>query len=246
MNAEMKKLKFRKVIVIALAVVLLIGAGSVIYTHDYYHTDPKALEAMQSSETVTIKHIDRRTTIFEPEQAKAGIIFYPGGKVEYSAYAPLLHQLAEQGILAILVKMPGNLAVLDGNAADGLKELYPEIKDWYLGGHSLGGVMAASYVEKHTKEYQGLILLASYSTADISDTNLKVITMYGSCDGVLNLSKYRENRSNLPAHHIEKVIDGGCHAYFGMYGEQKGDGVPKITNEEQIKITVSTICEQLL
>ena len=60
-----------------------------------------------------------------------------------AVYAPLLHDLAEDGILCVLVKMPCNLAVLDMNAADGIPECFPEVTDWYIGGHSLGGAMAA-------------------------------------------------------------------------------------------------------
>ncbi|MBQ3601265.1 MAG: alpha/beta hydrolase, partial [Lachnospiraceae bacterium] len=112
-------------------------------------------------------------------------MFYPGGKVEYTAYLPLMNSLAEEGILCVLLKMPFNLAVLDMNAADGIQEQFPEIENWYIGGHSLGGAMAASYLETHANDYQGLILLGSYSTADLSTTELEVLSIYGSEDTVL-------------------------------------------------------------
>ena len=169
------------------------------------------------------------------------MIFYPGGKVEYTAYVPLMQACAEKGILCVLVEMPFNLAVLDVNAADGIQREYPEIEDWYIGGHSLGGSMAASYLARHTEDYEGLILLGSYSTADLSDTDLDVLSVFGSEDQVMNREKYDENKSNLPTAFTETVIDGGCHAYFGMYGAQEGDGTPTITNEEQIRITVENI-----
>lgn len=145
--------------------------------------------------------------------------------------------------MCVLVKMPCNLAVLDINAADGIQEKYPEIEDWYIGGHSLGGSMAASYLANRTDDYEGLILLGSYSTADLSDTSLEVLSVYGSEDLVLNHEKYAKNRSNLPEGFTEIVIDGGCHAYFGMYGVQDGDGTPAITNEEQITRTVDSIAQ---
>ena len=107
-------------------------------------------------------------------------------KVENTAYAPLLHDLAEDGILCVLVKMPCNLAVLDRNAADSIPERFSEVTDWYIGGHSLGGAMAASYAAKHTDELDGLVLLAAYSTADLTDSGLRVYAAYGSEDGVLN------------------------------------------------------------
>ena len=161
--------------------------------------------------------------------------------MEYTAYAPLMHELADNGILCILLHMPGNLAVLDADAADGYAGQYSNVTDWYIGGHSLGGVMAASYAAKHADAFGGVILLASYSTADLSDLGLTVLSVYGSEDGVLKLDKYADNRKHLPADVVEEVIDGGCHAYFGSYGAQDGDGVPRITNEEQIHTTVDYV-----
>lgn len=148
---------------------------------------------------------------------------------------------AEQDILCVLVKMPCNLAVLDIDAADGIQEQYPDIQEWYIGGHSLGGSMAASYLSEHTNDYEGLILLGSYSTADISNTNLNVLSIFGSEDKVLNHEKYDENISNLPEDFTEVVINGGCHAYFGMYGTQDGDGTPTIRCEEQLQESATAI-----
>ena len=137
--------------------------------------------------------------------------------------------------------MPFNLAVFDINAADGIQEQYSQIKNWYIGGHSLGGSMAASYLKKNADKYKGLILLGSYSTTNLSNTNLEVLSIYGSEDHVLNYKKYNSNKSNLPQDFTEIVIDGGCHAYFGMYGMQKGDGTPTISNQEQIHLTAMEI-----
>ena len=105
--------------------------------------------------------------------------------------------------------------------------------------------MAAAYLEKNAEGYEGLILLASYSTADLSQTELEVLSIYGSEDKVLSREKYDEYKSNLPDGFVEMVIDGGCHAYFGMYGAQNGDGVPTISNSEQIRITVEAIVNMI-
>ena len=55
--------------------------------------------------------------------------------------------------------MPFNLSVFDINAAKGIQEQYPEIEKLYIGSHSLGGSMVASYLADHAGEYEGLILL---------------------------------------------------------------------------------------
>mgnify|MGYP003037100703 CR=1 FL=1 len=86
-------------------------------------------------------------------------------------------------------------------------------------------------------ELDGLVLLAAYSTADLTDSGLRVYAAYGSEDGVLNREKYEADRTNLPQDTTEAIIDGGCHAGFGSYGAQKGDGTPTISAEEQQRRT---------
>ena len=98
--------------------------------------------------------------------------------------------------------------------------------------------MAASHAAKNASAYDGLVLLASYSTADLSASGLPVISIYGSEDGVLNMEKYTEYKCKLPAAFEEHIIEGGCHAGFGSYGPQHGDGEPTLTGDEQIAQTV--------
>ncbi len=207
---------------------------------DYYHADREAMVQWPLPETVQRLELEKATA-FVPEEAEAGMIFYPGGKVEAAAYEPLLQRCAEEGILCVLTEMPFNLAVLDMAAADGLLEQFPKVENWYLSGHSLGGSMAAAYLEGRG-DYDGLILLGSYSTTDLSDSDLNVLSVYGSEDAVLNRENYEAGRSLLPTDFTEVVLEGGCHAYFGVYGSQAGDGVPTISNEEQIQQTVAAIC----
>lgn len=225
-------------VVVVLAVIFGVCA---IYVNDYYRADTEAMESFFAMDHITKEVLDDNTIVYAPENATAGFIFYPGGKVEYTAYIPLMQACADRGILCVLVEMPFNLAVLDVNAADGIQEKYPEIEAWYIGGHSLGGSMAASYLADHAEDYKGLILLGSYAASDLSETDMDVLSVYGSEDKVLNREKYDENKSNLPDGFTEVILDGGCHAYFGMYGAQDGDGTPTITNIEQINLTVDEI-----
>ena len=236
----MKK-RTRIILSVCLALLLVIGLGGYAYLSDYYHADETALEAMAYQTDRVQAEQDGDVIWFVPEEPTAGLIFYPGGKVEHTAYAPLLHACAENGILCALVRMPGNLAVLDANAADGLPEKHPEITNWYMAGHSLGGAMAANYAAAHAEDFDGLILLAAYSTKDLTGTPLRVLSVYGSEDGVMNRESYEKNRANLPADTTEVVLDGGCHAQFGSYGPQDGDGVPTISGEEQVRQTTEAI-----
>lgn len=232
----------RKAIIIICAVLLVIAAAFGIYVHDYYHADAEALAVLeQPAPQVEVESVEGRQIVFRPTSpaagASCGLIFYPGGKVQCEAYAPLMQALAERGIFCVIVRMPCNLAVLDADAAEGIAEQYPEVDRWYLGGHSLGGVMAASYAAGHPDECEGLILLAAYTTKSFAGCSLRALSVYGSEDGVLNMEAYQKNYKNLPPDTKEHVIEGGCHAYFGYYGAQDGDGTPTITRDEQIEQT---------
>ena len=235
--ARVKKHKGLKLGVVA---VLLLCGVCWAYAADYYHADDVVVAAMNPTADIAVEK-KGNTLAFIPEDAETGLIFYPGGKVEYTAYTPLMRALADNGVLGVLVRMPLNLAVLDLNAAKGIPEQYPQIKHWYIGGHSLGGSMAASHAANNTSAYDGLVLLASYSTADLRASGLPVISIFGSEDGVLNMEKYAEYRRNFPTVFEEHIIEGGCHAGFGSYGPQDGDGVPTITGEEQMAKTVQLL-----
>ena len=240
------KTKNKKTIIWTASVVVslaLIFGAFTIYASDYYRADTDAIAAFCSGNTVSKTELSKGKIAYGTDGASAGFIFYPGGKVEHTAYEPLMVELASRGILCVLVEMPFNLAVFDMNAADGIRESYPDIEKWYIGGHSLGGSMAASYVAEHTEDFDGLILLAAYSTADLSETSLKALSIFGGSDNVMNRKKYGECKKNLPPNFKEIVIEGGCHAYFGMYGEQDGDGEPLISAEEQIRTSAEYILD---
>ena len=237
--SKKKKLVFGVVGALFVAVVL----GCVGYLNDYYRADVRAVESFEVANEVSRQLLEDGTILYAPETADTGLIFYPGGKVEHTAYEPLMKALASEGILCVLTEMPFRIAMFDMNAADGIKEQYPDITEWYMGGHSLGGSIAAMYLGENHADYKGLILLGSYSTEDLSATSLKVLSVYGSEDTVINYENYLESKSNLPADFTEVIIDGGCHAYFGMYGAQDGDGTPSISNEEQIALTVDAVLE---
>lgn len=243
MGDFLKFLKNKKLIITIssiLAVLILAFTAFGIYVGDYYHADNTAIAEFSEGWAVEAKTLSKNLLVYEAEEPIAGFIFYPGGKVEHTAYEPLMQALADRNITCVLVKMPFNLAVFDINAADGIKEKLPKIENWYIGGHSLGGSMAASHVSKRDG-FKGLVLLASYSTADLSRKDIYALSLFGNLDKVLNTEKYQNNKKNLPNNLMEIELRGGNHAYFGMYGEQKGDGKAEMTNEEQILLAAEEI-----
>ena len=104
----------------------------------------------------------------------------------------------------------------------------------------MGGVAAAAYAAKHEEEISGIVYLASYPATDTDDA-VRVLSVYGDQDGVLNMQAYENSRKYVPPGAQEKVIHGGNHAQFGDYGEQKGDGKALIPAEEQQEETVRAI-----
>lgn len=242
----MTKMSKKKITVFAIigAVILTFVIACAIYLNQCYEALPQVNASLFSTEVVTVSE-NNNYIIFKPTgKIEAGIIFYPGGQVDPEAYAPLLKKLASSGYYCVLTKMPCNLAIFDKDAADKIRnDTELDIDRWYLAGHSLGGWAAGSYIADHCSEYEGLILLAGYVTDDISNSNLKVLSLYGENDGVMNRERYATSKNNLPIDTTVTVIPGGNHAYFGCYGEQKGDGEALISNEEQIVTTVSLIDE---
>ena len=241
----MKILKRKSVVasLIVLLILLSIFVFAAIYVSDHYEADLEEIEAFIPKKSTEV-YKDGYITLGD-EASEVGFVFYPGGKVEHTAYLPLMRALAENGVFCVLYDMPFNLAVLDVNAAEGIDKEYPEIDRWYAGGHSLGGSMIASHISDKGELYSGLVLLGSYSTRDLSKLNLSVLSLYGSEDEVMNREKYEENKKNLPPDFTEIVIEGGCHAYFGMYGEQEGDGESLLTPAEQISFTAEKILEHV-
>ena len=227
----MKRAKGRVVLTGIGLLLLVLVLALILFVSRYYRAGDRALQAL-SSDTVQVERTDYGW-LFDGPGEDAAMIFYPGAKVEETAYAPLLHSLADQGLDVCLVKMPLRLAVLDMNAADGVIARY-DYEHWFIGGHSLGGAIAAIYAASH--ELDGVILLAAYPTRAVDEP---VLLLYGSEDGVIDREKLAAAGQYGAVE--EQVLDGGNHAQFGNYGAQKGDDPAAISVEEQQDLTCAAI-----
>lgn len=224
----------RRILIGVFVVIVLCFSGFYIYTLNYYKANNTVSNTLNSSNVNAVSEND--LMLFYPPYDMpydTALIFYPGGKVDYTAYAPLLSQLANKGIACVLVKMPFNLAVFDVDAADKAFSLLPKVNKWFISGHSLGGAMASNYASKHTEDLNGVILLGSYPVAP---SEIPTLTVYGSEDMIVNREKLNASKDTIE-------IKGGNHAYFGNYGEQKGDGMATITPKEQQAETVQAIID---
>jgi len=229
MKTWLKRVALGIVIILVLATI-----GFIWWGDTPLEAMPEAIAALESDNDVVV--INKKWMVFSPinTSTKTGVIIYPGGHVDPRAYAPLAKEIARSGYLVIMPPMPLNLAVFDINVADEIIEANPDIDRWIIGGHSLGGAMAAEYVAANSSKVDGLFLWASYSaeSTDLSNiSNLKVLSIYGTEDGGAAEIVHSWQRS--PSDTIWVEMEGANHAQFGWYGIQPGDGVATISREEQ-------------
>ncbi len=232
----MKTNKVKISLIILLSLIVVLCGAFYIYTldHNIANSDVYKMEGYDAAKT------DGKMITIMPGKnvitsENTGIIFYPGGKVDALAYAPLMLKFAEKGIMCVLIDMPMNLAVFDVNAAEDVIEKYPDIEHWYLMGHSLGGSMASQFVEDHYDNLAGLIILGAYP---LNDADVDTIIIYGSEDIGLD----REKLIGVPN---QFEIQGGNHSYFGNYNENERnptrDGRTLLTQDEQQNETVALV-----
>ena len=225
-----------RIIGIVLLVVLVVGGVGVALWLRPHPADAAAQAAMQSSATLTVSTADSIITFMPNTPVKAGFIFYPGALVAPDAYAVKMRAIAEHGYAVFIVEMPLNLAILGSSRADEVIAKHPEITQWALGGHSLGGAMACSYlVNKPTSPIHALIFYASYCDQSFSlagRENVEVTSLSGSKDGLATPQKVAETKQYAPADTTYVTIEGGNHAEFGNYGAQSGDNTADISDEQ--------------
>ena len=223
--------KWLKISLISLvSVMVILGGGFLVYASDYYQADETADTILQSRAV----QVREDLIILQPEdKSNTALIFYPGAKVEYTAYLPILEKLRQGGVACVLMKMPFNMAIFSANAADRAYQELSGITNWFIGGHSMGGAMASSYAAGHKDKVKGLVLLGAYIYGDVLPED--ALTIYGTLNS--DLEKHIDYTENVI------IIQGGNHAQFGNYGEQKGDPAAEISREEQQNIAVRAILE---
>ncbi|MEZ4769214.1 MAG: alpha/beta hydrolase [Caldilineales bacterium] len=236
-------------VVAVVAVVLAVGVvGFVIWGNTPLGPMPEALAALESDANVAVV-TDPWLSFLPTQDAKStGLIYYPGGRVDPRSYAPTARALAEAGYPVVIVPMPLNLAVFGIDRAADVIAAYPEVEHWAIGGHSLGGTMAASFTRNNPDLIDGLLFMASYPAGgdDLSGfTDLAVTSVSGTEDGLATPADIEASRALLPANTVWVPIEGGNHAQFGYYGDQPGDGVATISREEQQRQTVEAALQLL-
>jgi hypothetical protein len=228
--------KITKYTLIGVVSIIIIGIlGILVWSiTGTYPARTVALSALESTDRVTVTQ--DKWIVFEPDtETDTGLIFYPGGLIEPTAYAPVLHQIAEKGVLVIITPMPLNLAILNTGAANAVIDAYPYISTWILAGHSLGGASAAIFAENNPIRIDTFAFWDSYpaDSADLSDNTISVVSIFSTTNNIPNTDNFNDKKHLLPADTRFIGIEGANHAQFGDYGPQKGDVVASMSLADQ-------------
>jgi len=244
---EPKRGSWKRWLWLLLLIPVIVVGGFVAWASMAAQPMPEALAAMQSDAQVNVTA--NKWLVFSPvgEEAETALVFYPGAKVDPRAYAPAAHKLAAEGYMVVIAPMFLNLAFFGSDQANDIIAAYPNIQNWAIGGHSLGGAFAAHYAHDNPTKVEGLVLQAAYppDSDDMSKQDIDVVSISGTLDGLATPSKIDASKKLLPDDTRYVAIEGGNHAQFGWYGPQDGDNTATISREaEQDQVVEAT--EKLL
>lgn len=235
-----------------LVVAASLGVG---YLGTPFTATDEDISAVQADPAVSVSSLGDGYVLAPTEDATApdgaasstAMVFYPGARVHPNAYLPVLAPVvAETGVTIYVPKPPLSLAVFDSNMAGPIIESEPGLEQWYVGGHSLGGAMACRFAHRNPDRVSGLVLFGSYCDRDLSGTDLRVLTVQGSADTVIDQETADRNRANLPENQTLAVtVQGMNHTQFGAYSGQRGDGPASISYDQAHAELQRTLVEYL-
>lgn len=246
----MKTKSKKKILYIALApvlVIVLLLASYTVYSLAHTSKAVHTLEEYQERYTNLTINLDSEGDLSllpldESEAKHIGIIFYQGASVEPLAYVPLLSAIAEDGYAIYAPQFPCGMAVFDIDAAEGVINQHPDIKSWYIAGHSMGGRSASKYAPSNSENLMGIISISSPVDDGVANLDLPLLMLYGNLDGIYHGT---ESSDVLPEDTTICCINGANHAQFGDYGEQLMDNEATISPEKQRKKGIRCILKWL-
>lgn len=232
--------KVARVLIALLAVLALLAVGVLFYANMVMRGEREPSIEAWSNPAVTITSTDS-SIVMRPARGATGtgLVFIPGAKVDPYAYLYKLSGIVESGVTVVITKPTLNLAFFDTRPLSTFESAAPEVTRWLVGGHSLGGVRACQLAA----DADGLVLFGSYCSNDLSGTDLPVLSISGSDDGLSTPAKIDAAANLLPADARFVEIEGLNHAGFGDYGRQSGDGESTLSTEQQREAITAALKE---
>ena len=243
--------KVLKIIAVTVIAVPVLALGWLVYSTDKNLASPttEALAALTTDDSVAVD--DGEWLVMRPSASTptAGLILYPGANCDIRGYAPLLREIAAAGYLAVVVSMPFDFSIFAPDRADDVRAAFPEIQDWVIAGHSMGGAMAGRYAYHHADDLAGLILWDSYppSANSLADSSLPVVHIHRATADGMPPQKFEDMRDVFPPSSVWVPVPGGVHMYFGSFdgGGYVEEWVPQITRDEQQTTVIAATLDGL-
>jgi len=243
--------KFLKILAAIVIIVPLLAFGWLTYSTQKNLAVPgdDALAALVSNEVVDVETGD--WIVMRPSGAgpRAGLIVYPGANCDIRGYAPVLREVAAQGYLVIAVSMPFDFSIFAPDSADDVRAAFPEIEDWVLAGHSMGGAMAGYYAYHHQDDLAGLIFWDSYppDSNSLADSKLPIMHIHRAALNGTAPQKFLDKKGLFPADSTWVPVPGGMHMYFGSFigGGYVEEQEPGIEHDAQIAIVTRATLDAL-
>ena len=236
--------KGKVVLILVAAVVLLAVTCFKIYIDNDYKP-LRSHEEYQELTDIEIEFSDNVIALEDLDQAgdvkTTGFIFYGDHRVQRESYLPLMIALSDLGYSVYLPTTFGNIPILNLEGAEYVSRTYTHVKNWYIVAHGKACPVAAKYASSHASKLRGLIFLGGYSKTDLTDTNLRLLSITGTNDTVLDTERFLSAQANDPKDTIYYEINGGNHTGFTDTHLIRKDTEAAIPADEQIRLTVSAI-----
>jgi len=228
----------------ALTSLLVTVVSFLTWFHIVFAAEREATLEVFRDDRIQVSEVDGSIVMEATEGAgTTGILYFPGARVDPYSYLYPLSEIAASGVTVVIMDPLMNMALFDTRTIDELSLAAPAVSDWVLSGHSLGGVRACMLAEH--PDVVGLVLMGSYCANDISSTDIPVLQILASKDGLIDAEVLRSSAGLLPQSTQKITLEGANHASFGTYGEQPGDGIATLTRAE-VRDALTAMFQDLL
>ncbi|MBN1264711.1 MAG: hypothetical protein JXA25_04410 [Anaerolineales bacterium] len=225
---------------------IVIGLAAVIYVNYAFFTgklmglSEDVKQALESSETVEVELLEKDTWIvFTPksETPETGLILFPEGRMEFRNYAPVAQKIANEGYQVIVLSRRLDREYDEAKEQARIENVmaaYPEIRQWVVGAHTWGGVVAVNYALDFPEKVSGVVLWAVRmdESGDMSGSDLPVLYVYGTLDEG-NVGLVAASSPYLPDQTVWVPVEGGNRVGFGSFGPMAADVGATISLDEQ-------------